>query len=132
MSLKLTSTVRNPGNINWMAICYGTLLSVITSIILMAVGGTVMYYTVFNERMIPVIGLSILFLSVFTGGLISARKAGKLGWMHGLAVGLLFLALTIIFNLIVPGGIFGFEVFKKITASVVAGCLGGIWGVGQD
>lgn len=132
MSLKLTSTVKSPGNINWVSILYGTLAAVIASILLMAIGGTVMYYTVFNESLVPVIGLAILFLSVFMGGLVSARKAGKMGWFHGLSVGLLFLVLTILFNVALPGGIFGFAVFKKIVASVAAGCLGGIWGVGQS
>lgn len=132
MNLKLSTSLRPPGGtINWMAILYGTLLAVIISIVLMAIGGTVMYYTVFNERLIPVIGLGILFTSIFMGGLVSARKAGRSGWLHGLAVGTFFLVLTILFNLLVPGGIFGFAVVKKVLASVVAGCLGGIWGVGQ-
>jgi putative membrane protein (TIGR04086 family) len=110
---------------------YGVIIAVIASIILMAVGGTVMYYKVFNEKMIPVVGLGILFVSVFTGGFFSARQAGQLGWFHGLAVGVLFLLLTIFFNLAMPGGVFGFSVFKKIVASIVAGSLGGIWGVGR-
>lgn len=131
MSLKMSSTLTPQGSVNWTAIFYGTMLAIISSVILMAIGGTVMFYTVFNEQLVPVIGLGILFLSVFTGGLISARKAGKLGWFHGLGVGLVFLLLTILFNIFVPGGIFGFAVFKKIVASVIGGCLGGIWGVGQ-
>lgn len=131
MSLKLTSTVKSPGNINWISILYGTLVAVIASILFMAIGGTVMYYTVFNEKWVPVIGLSIVFSSVFLGGLISARRAGKMGWLHGLGVGMIFLVLTILFNVALPGGIFGFAVFKKILASAAAGCLGGIWGVGQ-
>lgn len=132
MALKLSTSVRPQGNINWSAILYGTLLAVIASVILMAVGGTAMFYTVFNEKLVPVLGLAILFVSICLGGFISARKAGKAGWMHGLGVGLLFLLLTIIFNAVFPGGIFGFAVFKKVVASVVAGCLGGIWGVGQN
>ena len=132
MDFKLTSTTAPQGSINWLAIFFGTLLSLIVSIILMGIGGTVMYYTVFNERLIPVIGLAILFLSIFTGGVISARKAAKLGWLHGLAVGLIFLVITILFNVAVPGGIFGFAVFKKVVAAIVAGSLGGIWGVGQN
>lgn len=131
MSLKLTSTVKTPGNLHWMSILYGTLVAVIASILFMAIGGTVMYYTVFNENLVPVIGLAILFLSVFVGGLTSARRAGKMGWLHGLGVGLLFLLLTILFSTVLPGGIFGFAVFKKVVASIAAGCLGGIWGVGQ-
>lgn len=131
MSLKMSSTLTPQGSVNWTAIFYGTMLAIISSVILMAIGGTVMFYTVFNEQLVPVIGLGILFLSVFTGGLISARKAGKLGWLHGLGVGLVFLLLTILFNFFIPGGIFGFAVFKKIVASVIGGCLGGIWGVGQ-
>jgi len=39
--------------------------------------------------------------------------------------------LTVLFSIFMPGGIFGFSVFKKIVASALAGCLGGIWGVGQ-
>lgn len=131
MSLKLTSTIKPLGNINLTAILYGTILAVISTVICMGVGGTVMYYTVFNERIVPVLGLGILFISIFVGGLVSARKAGKLGWLHGLAVGLIFLILTVLFNVAIPGGIFGFAVFKKVMAAVVAGCLGGIWGVGQ-
>lgn len=132
MNFKLSTAVKPQANIHWAAILYGTLLSVISSILLMAAGGTVMYYTVLNERLIPVLGLAILFISIFLGGLMSARKAGKLGWLHGLGVGLLFLILTVLFNTAVPGGIFGFSILKKVVASVVAGCLGGIWGVGQD
>jgi len=131
VALKLTTTVIRQGSINWMVIIYGVLLAVVLSIILMALGGTIMYYTVFNERLVPVLGLAILFISIFAGGLISARKAGKLGWLHGLAVGLLFLALTVLFSMFFPSGIFGFAVFKKVVVSAVAGCLGGIWGVGQ-
>jgi putative membrane protein (TIGR04086 family) len=132
MSLKLTSTVKSPGSVNWISILYGTLVAVICSVLFLAVGGTVMYYTVFNESLVPVIGLAILFLSVFMGGLVSARKAGKFGWLHGLGVALIFLVLTVLFNVALPGGIFGFAVFKKIVAATAAGCLGGIWGVGQS
>ncbi len=132
MNLRLTTALKPQGNLNWVAILYGTLLAVITSIILIAIGGTVMYYTVFNERLIPVIGLGILFASVFVGGFVSSRKSGKLGWLHGLSVGILLLIITVLFNILVPGGIFGFPVFKKVVASLVGGCLGGIWGVGQN
>ncbi len=131
MSLKLTTAVKPQGNINFMAILYGSLLAVIASVILMAIGGTVMFYTIFNERLIPVIGLAILFVSIFAGGFVSARRAGKMGWLHGLGVGLIFLILATIFSAIFPQGVFGFTVLKKILASVIAGCLGGIWGVGE-
>lgn len=131
MDLKLCNVTAPQGNVNWTAILYGTILAIISSVLFMAIGGTVMYYTVFNDQLVPVLGLAILFISIFLGGLISARKAGKLGWMHGLAVGILFLVLTVFFNMVFPGGIFGFAVVKKIIASIVAGCLGGIWGVGN-
>ncbi|WP_418790017.1 TIGR04086 family membrane protein [Phosphitispora sp. TUW77] len=131
MCPKLTTAVKWTWNINLAAILYGSLLAVIASIILMAIGGTVMFYTIFNERLVPVIGLSILFISIFLGGLISARKAGKMGWLHGLGVGLTFLVLTLLFSMIFPNGVFGFTVLKKILASIIAGCLGGIWGVGE-
>ncbi len=132
MSLKLSTALKPQSSLNWIAIFYGTLLAVITSIILIAIGGTVMYYTVFNERFIPVIGLGILFVSVFLGGFVSSRKSGKMGLIHGLAVGILLLIITVLFNILLPGGIFGFPIFKKILASLVGGCLGGIWGVGQN
>lgn len=131
MNFKPVSGIAVSNNFNWKAVFYGTLLAVIASIILMAVGGTIMFYTVFNEQYIPVIGLAILSISVFVGGLISARKAGKFGLAHGIGVGLVFLLLTILFNIAVPGGIFSFAILKKIIASLVAGSLGGIWGVGR-
>lgn len=131
MSFKLPSTAGTQPSFNWSAILFGSILAVICTIILLAIGGTVLYYTVFNEQIVPVLGLGILSVSVFVGGLASAKKAGRLGWLHGLTVGVLFLLITILFSMAVPGGVFGFAVFKKVVASVVAGCLGGIWGVGQ-
>lgn len=130
MSLNLTSTVRSSGNMNWISILYGTLIAVICSILLIAIGGLVLYNADY-ERLVPVVGLAIVFLSVFIGGLVSARQAGKLGWLHGLGVALIFLVLTIFYNMVLPDSIFGFTVFKKILAAAAAGCLGGIWGVGQ-
>ena len=131
MSFKLTTAVKPQGNINFTAILYGSLLAVIASVILMALGGTVMFYTIFNERLVPVIGLAILFVSIFLGGLVSARRAGKMGWLHGLGVGLIFLVLATVFSTVFPHGVFGFAVLKKTLAAVIAGCLGGIWGVGE-
>lgn len=132
MSLKISDTAGSQSHFNWIAVLYGAILATISTIILLAIGGTVLYYTVYNEQIIPVLGLGILSASVFVGGLASARKAGRMGWLHGLSVGLLFLIITALFSMAVPGGVFGFAVFKKVVASTVAGCLGGIWGVGQS
>jgi putative membrane protein (TIGR04086 family) len=132
MPLKISSTLKSKNCINFGAILYGTIIAVIISVLFMAVGGTIMYYTNYTDEMIPLIGLAIMFISIFTGGLITAKKAGKYGWLHGLCVGLIFLLITVLYNFAFPGSIIGFSVIKKILASVFAGCLGGIWGVGRN
>ncbi|TLM80327.1 MAG: TIGR04086 family membrane protein [Actinobacteria bacterium] len=99
---------------------------------LVGTSGTVLYFSPAVERWVPLIALGIFFISALLGGFSAARKAGCKGLLHGLGVGSLFLLLTLIISLFLPGQLLGLSVAKKVVSSLLAGLLGGIWGVGNQ
>lgn len=124
-------SIENP-QLNYAAILKGTGLALVSAVSLVAVSGTVLYYAPTTERWIPLIALGIFFCSVLFGGFSAARKARCKGLFHGLGVGILFLFIVFLISLFLPGQLLGLSVAKKIVSSVLAGLLGGIWGVGNQ
>lgn len=131
MLSKLSSPPIESSILSYSAVLKGTGYAFISSVALVAVSGTILYFSPAVEVWVPLIALGIFFLSTFIGGFISARKAGCKGLVHGLGVGLLFLILTLIISLFLPGQLLGLSLAKKIISSLLAGVLGGIWGVGN-
>lgn len=130
MLSKLGSPPIENSPLNYSAIFTGTGYAFFSSVCLVAVSGTILYFSPAIEAWVPLIALGIFFLSALVGGFISARRAGCKGLLHGLGVGLLFLVLTLIISLFLPGQLLGLSLAKKISSSLLAGLLGGIWGVG--
>ncbi len=69
-----------------------------------------------------------LAVAVFTGGLVAARKAGKKGLLHGIAIAGVYLVLVVILTGF--WGTFSWAILlKKAIIAATAGCLGGIFGI---
>lgn len=131
MLSKLGSPPMENTQFNYMAILKGTGFALISSVCLVAISGTVLYFSPAIEEWVPLLALGIFFLSALSGGFIAARRAGCKGLIHGLGVGVLFLLLTIIISLFMHAQLLGISLAKKVISSVLAGLLGGIWGVGN-
>lgn len=123
--------IANP-QLNFPAIIKGTGLALVSSVCLVAVSGTVLYFSPAIEKWVPLIALGIFFLSTLSGGVLAARKASCKGLLHGLGVGILFLLLTFLISTFLPGQLLGLSLTQKIVSSLLAGVLGGIWGVGSN
>ncbi|WP_049771639.1 TIGR04086 family membrane protein [Thermincola potens] len=121
--------VSRPFNFN--STFLGTALAFIVAVLLIVVSGTILYFSPATDKWIPASGLLIFFLSVFSGSFFAAKKAGTKGLFHGLGVGVLFFVLSLIIGLFLGAEIMGLAIGKKLITALLAGSLGGIWGVGD-
>lgn len=120
---------RKPFNFN--STLVGTVLALVIAVLLVVVGGTSLYFSPATEKWIPAIGLLIFFLSIFSGSFFAARNAGTKGLFHGLGVAGLFFIVSILLGLVLNADVLGLALGKKLVTSLLAGSLGGIWGVGS-
>lgn len=109
----------------------GTVLAVIVAALLIVLGGTTLYFSPATEKWIPAVGLLIFFLSIFSGSFFAAKKAGTKGLFHGLGVGMMFFLICILLGVFMDADILGLAFGKKFVITLLAGSLGGIWGVGS-
>ncbi len=109
----------------------GTVVGLVISVLGAAVLGLVFYFSNLSEQTLPLLGAIILFLSVFTGGVFAAQRAGNRGIYHGLAVGIVFFAVSwILTTLFFPGSAAVWDVARKLLITCAAGGFGGVLGVG--
>ena len=132
MLSKLGSPPIENSQLDYPAILKGTGWAFGASVCLVAVSGTAVYFSPPAGSWIPLISLGIFFVSPLFGGFLAAKKAGCKGLFHGLGVGILFLLLAIIISMFLPGQLLGVSLTKKVVTSLLAGLLGGIWGVGNQ
>lgn len=113
------------------AILIGFIWALGISFFLALLLGVILHYTSLSSALLPSFAALIFFLSILFGGTIAARSAGNNGLLNGIAVGIVYLIISVAINTIsspVSLGLVAF--FKKLAYSLVAGALGGIIGVG--
>lgn len=67
--------------------------------------------------------------SSFSGGFVSARRAGRKGWYFGLANGLLYTLLVLIVSFLATDAKWSASVPMLLLVASLAGALGGMLGV---
>ncbi len=122
-----------PGNqfFHYRSMFNGTLITLIISILGGALLGIAFYFTNLSEETLPWLSYLLLFIGIFCGGAVAAKKAGNRGLYHGLGVGIfyfLFLLLLALFFL--PSHIAFIPLILKLLTSLIGGALGGILGIG--
>ena len=109
----------------------GLLNSIVLAIILSIILGVAFFYTPMRETLLPALSAVIIVISVFWGGRITAKSVGSKGLILGACVGLAFFILTGIVT-ISDGTVITFSAFaKQLGLCLVAGALGGIFGVSE-
>ncbi|MGI6285026.1 TIGR04086 family membrane protein [Neomoorella humiferrea] len=107
-----------------MGLLYATLLGMGMSVIL----GLGLYFTPLSEGLLPLLASIIVALAVFCGGLQAARSAASRGLVQGLAVGLLFFAVTVAVDW--NGTLMSLDAAgQKLGLCLLAGATGGIAGI---
>jgi len=116
---------------NFPAVLRGTVVALVVSILGAALLGILFYFFNFSEKFLSPVSGVVLFLSVFSGGLLAAHRAGNRGIYHGLAVGIVFFAVSwLLVTLFFPGNTVFLNVLQKLAVIIMAGGMGGVLGVG--
>ena len=71
-----------------------------TILILTLLITTLNYFNILGKDFVSIAKIIIIFLSLFIGGFIIGKKSTNKGWLEGVKLGLIFVFLLIIFNLI--------------------------------
>ena len=108
----------------------GCLFSLISTLILVFLVSLLYYFSNVSDNIINIILFSITVISVFLGGLITAKKAESKGLVYGLcssvAYFIIFFAFSIIIN---KQANFTPHFLSMLFAGLASGMLGGIVGV---
>lgn len=111
-------------------ILFGTVFSVIISLVLILVASMIMLYTGLSQQFIPVISRIILLMSAFSGGIVSGLKSNTTGWLYGGITGVIFFLLLFVLGMILGGDIkFSYIFMILCIICTVLGCIGGIFGI---
>src|SRR5574344_1783689 len=77
-----------------------TLLMIGIIIVLTFLTSFMYYFNILGSKSVSVIKIIIPFLSFIIAGFIMGRKCNNRGWLEGIKLGLIFILLFLIFNLI--------------------------------
>ena len=108
----------------------GVLISVIISLLLLLICSLVLHLTSVREKITPFLTCGIALLSVLYGSYHTGKQLGYRGWLHGGAVGVIYILLLLLVG-ILAGNSFtlGLNLFSKLFLGFVFGAAGGMWGV---
>ena len=124
-NIKSANTFKLPPILN------GLVNSIILAIALSIILGIAFFFTPMRETMLPALSAVIIVVSVFWGGRITAKNVGSKGLILGATVGLAFFVLTSIVTISDGTTITFSAVAKQLGLCLVAGALGGIFGVSE-
>jgi len=111
----------------------GVIKAIILTVILSLLLGFILYFTNLPENFIAPIFSAIVALSAFWGGSTAARAKKSRGLLIGLTTGTVYFLLLVLISLVIfkfPFSIIG--VAQKGLLSLLAGGLGGIYGVTRN
>ncbi len=112
------------------AIIRGVLISIIISLVLLLVCSLVLHLTPVREKITPFLTCGIALFSVLCGSYHTGKRLGYRGWLHGGAVGVLYLLLLLLAGILAGNGFaLGLNLFSKLFLGFVFGAAGGMWGV---
>lgn len=73
---------------------------------------------------------SFAYISVAAGGLVAGRRAGRIGWLHGAIVGIVYMLLILLFSGRAAVALLGFSgLLVRLLAAFATGAVGGMLGV---
>lgn len=121
----------NVGGFKIASVLNGLIWSLSVSILLSIVITFFLHFTALSEELIPAFATLIFFMSILIGSIVSAKSAGSKGLIHGLSIGIIYLAISLVLGLIFINNPFNWLVFlKKIAYTFLAGAIGGVVGIG--
>lgn len=116
--------------INISGICKGVLFSIILTFLLLLLIAALCYFLTVSEKIMTISVFIATGLSVFLGALVVARSADGSGLLHGLVLGIIYLLITLLAELIFEKNItFSPQFLSSLLCVLSTGMLGGILGI---
>ncbi len=126
-------TANKPGSnnsiINVKATINGTLIAATVSVFCALILAIVYHVSGFMDPSLPLGSSIIIFIGVLAGSYFTSKKAGTKGLFHGLAVGTTVFILIVGLIIFLPVDIAPMTIINKIFVCLIAGAVGGIFGV---
>ena len=122
--------MRDPGTLNLTAILKGLIVSFAILIIASIILGTL--FSIIESMSGEFVNRSLLvmnYLSIFIGGLVTARSARAKGWLNGGVVGLGYMLIIVIVGSQMVTIGFSLDIILRICSGFIAGGVGGAIGV---
>lgn len=122
----------NEGTIAIKNVIKGTLLSMVTTIILLFIYAIMLTYTNISENTIPLVTIIITAISILAGSAMTALHIRKNGAINGGLVGIIYIVSLYLISSVVTGNftVNSYSIIM-IAVSIIAGIIGGIIGVNR-
>lgn len=104
------------------------LISIVSFIILLLINALFIYLGTFKGNIVTITNILIPILSIFIGSFIFGTKIKKNGWLEGLKLGLLYILLYTIINLIIYK-YFTIKIIFYFIILLITSILGGMIGI---
>lgn len=115
---------------NFIRIIKGSVIAIISTLILLFIFAIVLTYTNIQETVISPVIIVITAISILVGSSISTLKIKKMGLINGALVGLIYiLTIYILSSITGTGFTLQIQTIIMIVSSIIAGMIGGIIGV---
>lgn len=114
------------------AIITGVVTSIIAVIVIFLIIGVYGFYTSSDIASLGTLALSGTLVAIAYGGFNTGKKAKRRGLIYGGVVGLVFAIVAVMIglgNADGPQAIITLTSLKRVLLSVIAGCIGGMFGV---
>lgn len=109
-----------------------SLLYIIVPILVLTFISTLLHYLgLFNNSIMKIVKIIIPIVSMFVGGFIIGKKQGRNGWLEGLKLGLIFLIILTLFNILGLDSAISIKMVIYYLILVIATILGSIVGVNR-
>nr|WP_251860887.1 TIGR04086 family membrane protein [Clostridium sp. Marseille-Q2269] len=111
-------------------IAQGILRAVIITVIMLLMFAVVLTFKDVGEKITSIIYLLITILSIMYGTIYAVRKINKRGWVVGLVISIIYMAIIYIISIISGNTLtFGSDRFIRIFLALMLGMLSGMLGV---
>ncbi|MGF7185964.1 putative membrane protein (TIGR04086 family) [Desulfitispora alkaliphila] len=118
-------------NLSILAIIVGFLFSIAISLIFIFITAFILHFTGVSEGSLNVAGYLIVFLSVFAGSIVAAKRAAVKGLIHGIGVAVFYLIFSLLFSsMAFDSDISALNSISKVLVILFAGSIGGFLGIG--
>ncbi|EJE7233643.1 TIGR04086 family membrane protein [Clostridium sporogenes] len=111
-------------------IVQGLLRAIIITVIMLLIFAVILTFKDIGEKISSIVYLLITILSIMYGTIYAVRKINKKGWLIGLVISIMYMAIIYIISIVSGNTLtFGTDRFIRIFLALILGILSGMLGI---